>query len=245
MPVNLLLIREKLNLQFGSWNDEEIEQLLCLKYIKSNMNILEIGSNIGRVSLIIAFILQNGLGNLVTLEKNNIEGDFIETGVWRGGASIFMAGLNKFYNLHRKVYVADSFEGLPPPNSLYPQDASSYLHEWSILSVSLDEVKSNFNKYNLLEENVVFIKGFFETSLKNVNFDKISLLRLDGDMYSSTIEVLNEMYYKVSIGGYIIIDDYGCTAVSCKEAVDDFRRQHNITSELKKIDWTGVYSIKE
>ena len=178
-------------------------------------------------------------------DSHNIEGDFIETGVWRGGASIFMAGLNKFYNLHRKVYVADSFEGLPPPNSLYPQDASSYLHEWSILSVSLDEVKSNFNKYNLLEENVVFIKGFFETSLKNVNFDKISLLRLDGDMYSSTIEVLNEMYYKVSIGGYIIIDDYGCTAVSCKEAVDDFRRQHNITSELKKIDWTGVYWIKE
>ena len=156
-----------------------------------------------------------------------------------------MAGLNKCFKLNRKVFVADSFEGLPPPDIKYVEDMDSKLHEWELLKVSLDEVKNNFKKYDLLDDSVIFVKGFFKTSLKNANIDKLSILRLDGDMYSSTIEVLEELYDKVSIGGYIIIDDYGCTAVACKQAVDDFRRKRNITSEIIKIDWGGVFWKKE
>jgi len=177
--------------------------------------------------------------------KNNIEGDVIETGVWRGGASIFMAGINKFYNQNRKVYVADSFEGLPQPDATkYPKDAGDEHHKIQYLAVSLEQVKRNFAKYDLLDDNVIFIKGFFEDSLKKVNFDKLAILRLDGDMYSSTIQVLDELYDKLVPGGYIIIDDYG-VHIPCKTAVSDFRQKHNITTEIKMIDKYGAYWKKE
>ena len=173
--------------------------------------------------------------------KNKIEGDLIETGVWRGGATIFMAGLNKYYKEDRKVYVADSFQGLPPPDKKYKQDDNDIHHTIKYLAVGLDEVKDNFKKYDLLDDNIVFVKGFFENSLKNVN-TKLALLRLDGDMYSSTIQVLEQLYDNVSIGGYILIDDYALKG--CKAAVDDFRKDKKITSKLETVDWTGRYWIK-
>jgi O-methyltransferase len=175
--------------------------------------------------------------------NNKIPGDLIETGVWRGGACIFMAGLNKFYNENRKIYVADSFEGLPPPDPKYPADNGDKHHTVDCLAVGLEEVQSNFNRYGLLDENVVFVKGFFEHSLKNTDITQISLLRLDGDMYSSTIQVLDQLYDKVSIGGFIVIDDYALPG--CKKAIDDFRENRNITTQLIQVDWTGHYWIKE
>ena len=175
--------------------------------------------------------------------QDNILGDMIETGVWRGGATIFMAGLNKYYNQNRKIFVADSFEGLPPPDSKYPADNGDQHHTYKCLSISLDDVQNNFKKYNLLDDNVIFVKGFFEHSLKTAPITKLSILRLDGDMYSSTIQVLDYLYDKVSIGGFIIVDDYALHG--CKCAVDDFRASRNITSELKVIDYTGRYWVKE
>lgn len=175
--------------------------------------------------------------------NKKIPGDLIETGVWRGGACIFMAGLNKYYRENRKIYVADSFEGLPPPDPKYEADRGDKHHKVKCLAVGLDEVKDNFKRYDLLDENVKFIKGYFEHSLKNTDIEQLALLRLDGDMYSSTIQVLEQLYDKVSSGGYILIDDYALKG--CKKAVDDFRKERNITSELKIVDWTGRYWVKE
>jgi O-methyltransferase len=177
--------------------------------------------------------------------QDNIPGDFIETGVWRGGATIFMAGLNKIYGQNRKIYVADSFEGLPKPNpSLYPADDGDQHHTFNFLAVSLDEVKKNFQRYNLLDENVIFVKGFFEDSLKQLDIGPIALLRLDGDMYSSTIQVLDILYDKVVPGSYVIIDDY-MAVYGCRKAVDDFRTSRNITDELIIIDYSGRYWKKQ
>jgi O-methyltransferase len=108
---------------------------------------------------------------------NNIEGDLIETGVWKGGAVIYMNGINKYYNQNRKIFVADSFEGLPPP------DPNANFHNEKEYSISLDEVKKNFNKFDLLDDNVIFIKGFFKDTLFQYPFNKLSILRLDGVMY--------------------------------------------------------------
>ena len=177
--------------------------------------------------------------------ENKIEGDIIETGVWRGGSCIFMAGLNKYYKSGKKVFVADSFEGLPPPNEKkYPLDKGDILYKYKSLAVSLEDVKSNFSKYDLLDENVIFIKGFFNESLKNAPIEKLSLLRLDGDMYESTMDSLIHLYDKVVVGGYIIIDDYGCIP-ACAAAVEDFRKSRGITTKLETIDWTGRYWKKE
>ena len=176
--------------------------------------------------------------------KNKVEGDLIETGVWRGGATIFMKGLVNYYGeTNRKVFVADSFEGLPPPDPRYPVDQNDPHHTFNYLRVSQEEVKQNFQRYDLLDENVIFIKGFFEHTLhNNNNINKLSILRLDGDMYSSTIQVLESLYDKLSVGGYCIIDDYGLNG--CRHAVDDFIKTRNIQSPLIKIDYTGVYFKK-
>ncbi len=177
--------------------------------------------------------------------KNNISGDFIETGVWRGGATIFMRAILKAYNItNRVVWVADSFQGLPAANlELYPIDSSLKLDHISYLSVLLEEVKNNFKKYNLLDDQVIFLKGWFKDTIPNAPIKKIALLRLDGDMYESTIDVLNNLYPKLSVGGYIIIDDYMLKA--CREAVSDYRSRHNITEQIIDIDGFGAYWKKE
>jgi O-methyltransferase len=173
--------------------------------------------------------------------KDRVPGDVIETGVWRGGATIFMRAVLKAYDVRdRSVWVADSFEGLPPPSGAYPADADSTLHERRELAVSLEEVSENFRKYDLLDEQVHFLKGWFSRTLPHCPVDRLAVLRLDGDMYESTMDALSHLYGKLSIGGYAIIDDYGAVP-ACKAAVHDFRERHRITDPILEIDWTGVY----
>lgn len=170
--------------------------------------------------------------------KNNIPGDFIETGVWRGGAVIFMKAILKANNISdRIIWAADSFAGLPPSNSeKYPADVPyNVLSTIKELRVSLEEVKDNFLRYDLLDNNVQFLKGWFKDTLPNAPIRKLALLRLDGDLYESTMDALNNLYPKLSIGGYVIVDDYGASA-ACVQAIQDFRKKHKITETMIEID---------
>jgi O-methyltransferase len=166
--------------------------------------------------------------------ENNIEGDFVETGVWKGGACILAKSIYNELDTNRKVYCADSFEGLPKPSPEYHQDTNDTHYLDPMLSVSLDDVKNNFKKFKLLDDNVIFVKGWFKDTMPNFPVDKISILRLDGDMYESTIQVLESLYDKLSVGGYCIVDDY--YHMGCKMAIEDFRSKRNITSPIIKID---------
>lgn len=178
--------------------------------------------------------------------ENKIEGDVIETGVWKGGACIFMnAILSKYLISDKIVWVADSFEGLPQPNPIkYPHDKGDILHTYDELAISLDEVKNNFVEYNLLNDQVKFIVGWFKDTIPNAPINKLSLLRLDGDMYESTIDVLYYLYPKLSIGGYCIVDDWGAIP-ACRKAVEDYRNTFGIEEPINEIDWTGIYWKKE
>ena len=180
-----------------------------------------------------------------TVLRENVEGDFIETGVWRGGACIFMRAILAAYGIKdRKIYVADSFEGLPKPNpEMYPADAGDMHHTCEFLAISQDEVEANFRKYGLLDDQVVFLKGWFKDTLPSAPIEKLSVVRIDGDMYSSTIEALNNLYPKLSKGGFCIIDDYALDG--CRKAVDDFIADNGVDSEIKAVDWTGRYWKKE
>ncbi|GAB6496365.1 putative bacteriocin O-metyltransferase [Bacillus sp. UMTAT18] len=180
-----------------------------------------------------------------TVVRENIEGDFIETGVWRGGSCIFMNGFLQANNItDRTVWVADSFEGLPAPNlEQYPKDYGDYLHTFDYLRVSLETVQENFRKYDLLNDQVKFLKGWFKDTLPSAPVEKIAIARLDGDMYESTMDSLVNLYDKVSTGGFIIIDDYGL--VTCAEAVTDFRNERNLQAPITKIDDFGIYWRKE
>ncbi len=172
--------------------------------------------------------------------RRGIPGDIIETGVWKGGATIYLAGILKAHGeTGKKVYVADSFEGLPPPDEeKWPQDRGDKHHIRDDLAISLEEVRANFKRFNLLSENVVFIKGFFEDSLRNAEIDKLSILRLDGDMYGSTMTVLRQLYHKLEVGGYLILDDW--LLAGAREAVLDFRNEAGIHEELYQ-DFSGVF----
>jgi len=176
-----------------------------------------------------------------TAIKNNVKGDFIEAGVWRGGAVIFMKAILKAYGAKdRRVFVADSFEGLPKPDEeKYPLDKGDIHHTVNFLAVSEESVKENFKKYGLLDDNVVFLKGWFKDTLPDAPIEKLAVLRIDGDMYESTLDAISSLYPKLSEGGFCIIDDY--VHFPCKDAVDRYRKQHHITSPIKNIDWTGVY----
>ncbi|MDD2564681.1 MAG: macrocin O-methyltransferase [Salinivirgaceae bacterium] len=177
--------------------------------------------------------------------KNQIPGDFLETGVWRGGTCIFVRGILKALGISNKtVWVADSFQGLPTPNvEQYPEDMGDILYSFNELQVSEEDVRSNFETYNLLDNQVKFLKGWFKDTMPIAPIEKLSVLRLDGDMYESTIDVLLPMYPKLSIGGYCIVDDWGAIP-ACKQAVEDYRLVFDLDEEVIKVDWTGVYFKK-
>ena len=173
----------------------------------------------------------------------HVPGDLIETGVWRGGAAILMRAVLKAYgDEERKVWLADSFEGLPRPDpERYPEDAGdTHWQQAHRLAVPLEEVRSNFRRYGLLDSQVRFLVGWFRDTLPNAPIGPLAILRLDGDMYESTIEALAHLYPKLSVGGYVIIDDYGSVR-GCRRAVEDFRTKHQIKEELLRADHTAVY----
>jgi len=176
-----------------------------------------------------------------TVLKENIPGDLIETGVWRGGSCILMkAVLSAYGDTERRVFVADSFQGLPPPDtSKFPQDSGDKHHVHEFLEVSKDQVEDNFRKYGLLDERIVFLQGWFKDTLPKAPFERLSVMRLDGDMYESTMDALTNLYDRLSPGGFCIIDDYALPG--CRKAVDDFRASRKIEAPLITIDYSGCY----
>jgi hypothetical protein len=170
--------------------------------------------------------------------RNDVPGDLIETGAWRGGTTIFMRALLKAYGVKdRKVWVADSFEGIPAPKD---EGDGLDLSRVDYLKVSLEQVQSNFARFGLLDEQVEFLKGWFCDTLPQAPVEKLAILRLDGDMYSSTMDALRSLYHKVSKGGYVIVDDY-YSWPSCRRAVTEFLAQRSLKPDIKAVDWTGAY----
>jgi len=178
--------------------------------------------------------------------KDSIPGNYIETGVWRGGACILMRAVLAAYDVtDRKVFCADSFEGLPKPNAeKYRADRRDRLFAFAELAVSEDQVRQNFARYDLLDEQVVFLKGWFKDTLPRLGSEKFALIRLDGDMYESTMDALTNLYDRLSDRGLVIIDDYGGLK-NCRQAVHDFLDARALKPEIKKIDDTGVWWRKQ
>jgi hypothetical protein len=175
--------------------------------------------------------------------RDDVPGDLIETGVWRGGGAIFMRGVLKAWgDKTRTVIAADSYRGLPEPNAdVYPGDAQAFpFHEHNdVLGVSIEDVRRAFARFGLLDDRVQFLKGWFKDTLPALRGLQWSVLRLDADLYESTIQALENLYPGLSQGGWIIVDDYGAIDV-CKRAVDDYRAEQGITDPIQHIDHSGV-----
>ena len=185
--------------------------------------------------------VQEMLENIFT---DNIPGDVMEAGVWRGGMSIFMRGVILAHNEgHARLsFVCDSFRGLPA--SSLPEDLAQTWNDNLFLEVSADTVKRNFEAFGITDRNIVIVKGFFAQSMPQlralVGERTFSLLRLDGDMYESTVDVLYQFYDKLSLGGYVIIDDYS-EGFPARAAVNDFLQVHGIATLPVDIDGTAAF----
>ncbi|MCP9456386.1 MAG: TylF/MycF family methyltransferase [Nitrospira sp.] len=175
---------------------------------------------------------------ITDVTKRNVPGDLLEAGVWRGGMTVFMRGVLKALNeRRRKVWVVDSFEGLPEPQ------IDSFGWRKGDMGVSLDEVKENFDRYGLRDDQVVFVQGWFDQTLPVAGIEKLAVLRVDADLYESTQIVLNNCYPLLSVGGYAIFDDY-LNLADCRRAIDEYRLEHGIRDPIIPIDKRAVYWIK-
>ena len=170
-----------------------------------------------------------------------VEGDFVEAGVWKGANGIIARKLfDAADDATRTVWCLDSYAWLPPPDERYKKDSGDKHHTYAkrhpVLRVDLNDVSSIYRRFGIDVSDASqvggtkLVKGFFnETAPKVAGMVRhIAILRLDGDMYQSTWEVLIAMYGKVSLGGYVIIDDYGLRGA--KGATDDFRKCARISA---------------
>lgn len=174
--------------------------------------------------------------------SDDIAGDFIETGVWRGGASIFMRALLDIHgDAQRSVWLADSFAGLPKPDAeRYPADRDDrHWRQSASLAISLEQVRENFERFGLLDGRVRFLPGWFRDTLPDAPVESLAIIRLDGDMYESTMVALDALYDRLSIGGCVIVDDYALP--TCQQAISDFRSKREISDPIVRVDWTGVH----
>jgi hypothetical protein len=212
-----------------------------MKIINSYEGLIEDIIN-SKITMIWEEIFHTPLRNFDKI--NNVEGDIVECGVWRGGYSIFLSHLFS----DRNIWVCDSFEGFQPLNNA-KYDFKSERHTPAFshgacgpLGISLEEVKQNFKTYGLENgERIKFLKGFVKDSLPTSGIEKIALLRVDVDAYSATLEVLDELYSKVQPGGFIIFDD--ANLVESIEAIKFFLTREGLPLELYHPYTDEIYSL--
>lgn len=229
-----------------SW--QKVKRLVGVKHSVADFDASKRESGLDWPSMAHSMIGRKRMDNLIfvvrSVIENGVPGDFIETGVWRGGACILMRGILRAYEeTGRKVWVADSFEGLPPPDEKkYAADKGDKHYKNPVLAVTMEQVQDNFSRYGLLDAQVGFLKGWFKDTLPGAPIEHLAVLRLDGDMYESTMDALRALYHKVSHGGFVIVDDYHAV-LGCRQAVHDFMQADfpGEPLELHEIDGVGVY----
>lgn len=172
-----------------------------------------------------------------------VEGDFLEAGVCRGGATILMRALQVAHGeAERRTWVVDSFQGVPPSVKEVDQRYDLHLEEarapW--LACSEGKVRDLFSRYDMLDHNVRFVSGWVAESLPRAAVGPLAILRIDVDIYSSTYECLDLLYDKLSPGGFVIVDDYGFFQ-PCRDAVDAFRAHRGIAEPIEWIDRWGIF----
>ena len=191
---------------------------------------------------------------VIYVSKNNIPGDFIECGVWRGGSMMAAAITLKNIGVYnRDLYLFDTFEGMQKPTNedvnLSGDDAETLLKQdpdkKNIIRAyaPLDEVKKNLYSTGYVRDKIHFIKGDVKDTVPVNAPQEISILRLDTDWYESTLHELLHLFPRLSPGGVLMIDDYGHWK-GARKAVDEYISDNNIKILLNRIDYTGRIGIK-
>lgn len=188
--------------------------------------------------------------SLEYIRANNIQGDFVECGVWKGGNILGIIEYLAFHKMtDRKVFLYDTFEGMTPPQDidkdLNGRKAESILEDVMCIS-PIDEVRETIERSSFPMANVTFVVGDVCITLNNANNlhkNNLALLRLDTDWYASTKKEMEVLYPKLNFGGVLIVDDYGHWKGS-KTAVDEYFEGQGILPRIEQIDYTGIKIIK-
>jgi O-methyltransferase len=188
------------------------------------------------------------LGNLELAYKvKGINGAIVECGVWRGG---MIAGAASILGKERDYYLFDSFEGLPKASEIDGVDANNWQLDtksegyFNNCKAEIEFANKAMSMVNLNENNIHIIKGWFNESLANGNYNfPIAMLRLDGDWYESTITCLQYLFSNVVPGGLIIIDDY-YTWEGCAKAVHDYLSKNGRPERIYQYNNSIAYLIK-
>jgi O-methyltransferase len=185
--------------------------------------------------------------------QHDIPGDIVECGVWKGGSMMAIARTLANKGITRRLHLFDTFEGMSEPtdvdrniggklaaDALATEDKKT---SWNWAYSSLEEVKKHLRETGYDQSQVVFVKGKVEDTIPAQAPAQISLLRLDTDWYESTYHELVHLYPRLSVGGVLIIDDYGDWE-GCKKAVDQYLAEKNPKLLLNRIDHTGRVAVK-
>eukprot|EP00928_Gymnodinium_smaydae_P039138 TRINITY_DN26804_c0_g2_i2.p1 TRINITY_DN26804_c0_g2~~TRINITY_DN26804_c0_g2_i2.p1 ORF type:complete len:955 (-),score=107.63 TRINITY_DN26804_c0_g2_i2:20-2884(-) len=171
---------------------------------------------------------------LLRVQARSVAGDFVETGIWRGASGILARKIwDALGESSRAVWGLDSFQWLPPPDPAYPKDRGDRHHaqprKHSVLTENAgwDAVRASYRRFGINVDDDAqrthLVKGWFNETVPRVahNISSIAVLLLDGDMYQSTWEALIGLYDRVSLGGFVVVDDWSLGG--CRKAIDDFR----------------------
>jgi O-methyltransferase len=187
--------------------------------------------------------------------RAGIPGDVVECGVWRGGSSMLAALALLHTGEERRMWLYDTYEGMTAPSErdrnwrgesaaarLATQERiAGVFNDWSF--ATLDDVERQMATVEYPRNLLNFVKGPVEITIPSNCPEMISLLRLDTDWYESTRHELEHLWPRLSVGGVLIIDDYGHWQ-GAREATDEFFAAHGLREMLHRIDYTGRLAIK-
>jgi O-methyltransferase len=174
--------------------------------------------------------------------NHDIPGDIVECGSAQGGSAALMALTLRRLGSQRKLWLFDTFEGLPSPSSQDPDFELADLFTGTCVG-TLAEVGELFQRLEITD-NVEFVKGLFQETLPVTSVERIAVLHLDGDWYESVKVCLDCLYDKVVDGGVIQLDDYGYWK-GARNAVDEFLERRGIQTRLRRLDYSGRLLIKK
>jgi hypothetical protein len=187
--------------------------------------------------------------------RNQIPGDIVECGVWKGGSMMAIARtLMHAGDQSRHLYLFDTYEGMTAPGdrdiSAQGRPASDMLNNedrkdpqsvWCV--APLDQVLRAMNSVGYESSKVHFVKGRVEETLPSMAPERISLLRLDTDWYESTRHEMEQLFPRLSTGGVLIVDDYGHWQ-GARQAIDEYIEANKLRILLHRIDETGRCAVK-
>lgn len=228
----------EMNLIFPDFEDEFLEMKeKCLKYTMTSVESLYY------TYLSVKYVI-----------KNNIPGDFVECGVWKGGNTMMVAlTLMKLKSTDRKIYLYDTYEGMSAPTEKdisykdenaeteWTQSQREDHNEWCYSS--LEEVKQNLFSTGYPKDKLVFVKGKVEDTMPGTLPGEIALLRLDTDWFESTYHELLHLYPLLTKNGFLIVDDYGYWK-GAREAVDKYFNENNVSIFMNRLDNSARAGIK-